>query len=69
MCYCDCDYREKVTLEIRAITIIQCNHCNSKIVCLCAGAIEDDKELITEMLENLISHDCLCSRLSEICFS
>jgi hypothetical protein len=63
-CYCDCDYREKVPLRISAVTIVDVSRCESKIVCLCAGAIENDKELITEMLGSLATHDGLRSRLS-----
>jgi hypothetical protein len=30
-----------------AVTIVGMSRCESKIVCLCAGAIESNKELIT----------------------
>lgn len=65
-CYCDCDYRKKMTLRISAVTIVDVSRCELKIVCLCDGAIENDKGLITEMLGSLATQtqDGLCSRLS-----
>ena len=55
-----------MTLRISAVTIVDVSRCELKIVCLCDGAIENDKGLITEMLGSLATQtqDGLCSRLS-----
>jgi hypothetical protein len=50
-CYCDCDCRENVPTEFPAVSISETSRCEYKIVCLCHGAIEIDKEFITEMLK------------------
>jgi hypothetical protein len=34
-CYCDCYYREEVSPEISAVSIIEMSRCESWIVCLC----------------------------------
>ena len=63
-CYCGCDCREDVPTEFPAVSISETSRCESKIVCLCRGAIEIDKEFITGMLKIFGTHDGLGARLS-----